>query len=35
VQDFLWLGEYVVDGHYRTESFTRFKRARREQASPK
>ena len=34
VQDFLWLGEYVVGGHYRTESFARFKRARREQASP-
>jgi thioredoxin-related protein len=25
-QDFLWLGEYVVGGHYRTESFTTYKR---------
>ena len=33
VQDFLWLGEYVVHGHYRTESFARFKRGKREQVS--
>jgi len=32
-QEFLWLGEYVADGHYLTENFTRYKRARREQAS--
>lgn len=31
-REFLWLGEYVVDGHYRTDNFTRFKRARRAQA---
>ncbi|MDT8388116.1 MAG: thioredoxin family protein [Thiogranum sp.] len=28
VGEFLWLGEYVVDGHYRTESFASFKRDR-------
>jgi thioredoxin-related protein len=27
-QEFLWLGEYVSDGHYRAESFARFKRAK-------
>jgi thioredoxin-related protein len=32
LQEFLWLGEFVVDGHYRTENFTRYKRARRAQA---
>ena len=32
VQDFLWLGEYVADGHYRTESFARFKRDRQQRA---
>ncbi|MDX1696852.1 MAG: hypothetical protein R3308_01125, partial [Thiohalobacterales bacterium] len=31
-REFLWLGEFVVDGHYRTDNFTRFKRARRAQA---
>lgn len=29
VEEFLWLGEYVADGHYRSESFTRFKRDKR------
>lgn len=31
VEDFLWLGDYVVGGHYRTESFARFKREKRRQ----
>lgn len=31
-QEFLWLGEYVVDGHFRSESFTRYKRGKRAQA---
>ncbi len=31
-QEFLWLGEYVADGHYRTESFSSFKRDKRGQA---
>jgi len=29
VEEFLWLGEYVADGHYKTMSFTRFKRMKR------
>lgn len=29
--DFLWLGEYVVDGHYQRSDFTRYKRERRKQ----
>lgn len=33
VQEFLWLGEYVVDGHYRTQSFTAYKRDRRRQTA--
>jgi thioredoxin-related protein len=33
MQEFLWLGEYVVDGHYRTQSFTAYKRDRRRQAA--
>jgi thioredoxin-related protein len=32
VEEFLWLGEYVTGAHYRTESFTRFKRDKRQQA---
>ena len=32
-QEFLWLGEYVADGHFRTQSFTRYKQERRKQAS--
>lgn len=31
VEEFLWLGEYVADGHYSKESFTRFKRSKRQQ----
>jgi thioredoxin-related protein len=26
--EFKWLAEYVIDGSYKTESFTRYKRAR-------
>jgi len=33
MQEFLWLGEYVADGHYRTQSFTHYKRDRRRQAA--
>lgn len=33
VQDFLWLGEYVVGEHYRSESFARFKREKRQQTA--
>ena len=29
-REFLWLGEYVVDGHYKTQSFTQYKRERRQ-----
>lgn len=32
-QEFLWLGEYVADGHFRTQSFTRYKQERRKHAS--
>jgi thioredoxin-related protein len=32
VEEFLWLGEYVADGHYQETSFTRYKRDRQEQA---
>jgi thioredoxin-related protein len=32
-QEFLWLGEYVADGHYRTQTFTAYKRDRRMQAA--
>lgn len=30
-EEFLWLGEFVADGHYRTTNFTRFKRQKRGQ----
>ncbi len=30
VDEFLWLGEYVAEGHYRKMSFTRFKRMKRQ-----
>ncbi len=33
VEEMLWLGEYVAEGHYRDESFARYKRDRRQQAS--
>ncbi|MDJ0807651.1 MAG: thioredoxin family protein [Gammaproteobacteria bacterium] len=26
LQEFLWLGEFVADGHYRTTNFSRYKR---------
>ncbi len=26
--EFLWLGEFVADNHYRSTKFTRFKRAK-------
>lgn len=29
-EEFLWLGEYVVDGHYQNEKFIPFKRKKRE-----
>ena len=35
MREFLWLGEYVADGHFLTENFTRYKRARREQTTGK
>ena len=28
-QEFMWLGEFVADGHYKTTRFSRFKRAKR------
>jgi thioredoxin-related protein len=33
VDEFLWLGEYVVDGGYRDMPFTKYKRNRRQQAA--
>ena len=32
VQEFMWLGEFVVSGEYKNMSFTRFKRAKRKAA---
>ncbi len=32
VQEFMWLGEYVVDGHYRDLPFAKYKRERQEAA---
>jgi thioredoxin-related protein len=32
-QEFLWLGEYVVGAHFKTERFSRYKRKRREESS--
>lgn len=29
-QEFLWLGEFVVDQHYRTTNFTRYKRQKKQ-----
>jgi thioredoxin-related protein len=29
VQEFLWLGEFVVDDHYKTTNFSRYKREKR------
>lgn len=33
-QEFLWLGEYVVDGHYKNKAFTAYKRERSEGNKP-
>ncbi len=33
-EEFLWMGEYVAEGHYRNMSFTRFKRMKRKGQSP-
>ena len=33
VEEFLWLGEYVVEGKYRDMPFTRYKRQKRRQAT--
>ena len=33
--EFFWLGEFVVDGHYKTQKFTRYKRARRQKRQSK
>jgi thioredoxin-related protein len=32
-QEFLWLGEYVVDAHFKSERFSSYKRKRRDQSS--
>ena len=32
-QEFLWLGEYVVEAHFRTQRFSRYKRKRKEGSS--
>jgi len=29
-EEFMWMGEYVVDEHYKTQRFTRFKRNKRQ-----
>jgi thioredoxin-related protein len=34
-QEFLWLGEYVATGRYRSESFAQFKRDKQQTAEPK
>ncbi|MGD8587900.1 MAG: thioredoxin family protein [Chromatiales bacterium] len=31
VREFLWLGEFVVDAHYKQGNFSRFKRARKQE----
>jgi len=31
VEEFMWLGEYVVDGHYNKQRFTKFKRQKRKE----
>ena len=30
-REFLWLGEFVVDGHYKSTNFSRYKRAKRKE----
>jgi len=32
-EEFMWIGEYIVDGHYKKGPFTRFKREKRKQSS--
>ena len=32
-EEFMWIGEYIVDGHYKKGPFTRFKREKRKQLS--
>jgi len=32
-QEFLWLGEFVVDAHFKTERFSSYKRKRRDESS--
>jgi thioredoxin-related protein len=34
VEEFLWLGEYVAEGHYKEMPFTRYKRERGQSARP-
>ncbi|MFN2337822.1 MAG: thioredoxin, partial [Gammaproteobacteria bacterium] len=34
VDEFLWLGEYVSEGHYQDMPFTRYKRERGQTARP-
>ncbi len=31
VQEFMWLADYVADGHYKNTSFTRYKRGKKEE----
>ena len=31
-EEFLWLGEFVADGHYKTGRFSRYKREKRKAA---
>jgi hypothetical protein len=30
-REFLWLGEFVVEGHYQQSNFSRYKRARKQE----
>ena len=32
IEEFMWLGEFVADGHYKETKFTKFKREKRRQA---
>lgn len=32
-EEFMWMGEYIVDGHYKTVKFSKFKRAKRAAAN--
>lgn len=32
-EEFMWIGEYVLDGSYKTQSFTAYKRAKKREAS--